>query len=124
MKFEEITEQIIGAAFEVHKELGYGFLEKVYQRPLQVELKIRGIESELDSPIKVTFKEFVVGDYVADLIVGDKVLVELKVAPEYNPKDEPQLLNELKATSIEVGLLINFGKTKLASSALSINHLC
>jgi len=124
MKFEEITEQIIGAAFEVHKELGYGFLEKVYQRPLQVELKIRGIESELDSPIKVTFKEFVVGDYVADLIVGDKVLVELKVAPEYNSKDEPQLLNELKATSIEVGLLINFGKTKLASSALSINHLC
>ena len=113
MKFEEITEQIIGAAFKVHKELGYGFLEKVYQRPLQVELKIRGIESELDSPIKVTFKEFVVGDYVADLIVGDKVLVELKVAPEYNPKDEPQLLNELKATSIEVGLLINFGKNKV-----------
>jgi len=114
MKYEEITEQIIGAAFEVHKHLGYGFLEKVYQRALQVELKLRGISSELEKPIKVTFKEYVVGDYFADLLVEDNVLVELKVAPEYNQKDEPQLLNELKATHIEVGLLINFGREKLA----------
>jgi len=110
---EKITESIIGSAFEVYNTLGYGFLEKVYQRALQVELLQRGHAAELESAIKVKFKDIVVGDYAADLLVDKKVIVELKVAKKYNPKDEPQLLNELKATEMKVGLLINFGQEKL-----------
>jgi GxxExxY protein len=109
----EITEQIIGAAFEVYRVLGYGFLEKVYQRALQVELQLRGLKAELESKIKVRYKDATVGDYQADLFVQDSVIVELKVARDYQPADEPQLLNELKATGIQVGLLINFGRTKV-----------
>lgn len=110
---EEITEAIIGAAFEVHNVLGYGFLEKVYQKALQVELIHRGHTAEIEHPINVNYKGAIVGEYAADLIVDSKVIVELKVAKEYNPQDEPQLLNELKATGIKVGLLINFGKEKV-----------
>ncbi|MFQ5604147.1 MAG: GxxExxY protein [bacterium] len=113
LEFEDITEAIIGAAFEVYNILGYGFLEKVYQKALQVELLRRGHSAELEHAIKVKFKGVIVGDYEADLFVDGKVLVEIKVAKKYNPKDEPQLLNELKATKIRVGLLINFGKQKL-----------
>ncbi len=96
MIFEEITEAIIGATFEVHNELGYGFLEKVYQKALQVELLQRGHSAILEHPIKVKFKGAVVGKYEADLFADDKILVELKIAKEYNPNDEPQLLNELQ----------------------------
>lgn len=113
MKHKEITEKIIGSAFEVYNVLGYGFLEKVYQKALQVELISRGSKAELEKPIQVTFKKHIVGDYYADLLVEEKVLVELKVAEEYHSKDEAQLLNELKATDIEVGVLINFGKEKV-----------
>ena len=109
----EITEQIVGAAFEVHSILGYGFLERVYQRAMQVELNARGVKSDLESKITVRFKGEVVGDYEADLLVEDRVIVELKVAKEYQSADEAQLLNELKATGIKVGLLINFGRTKV-----------
>ena len=109
---KELTEQIIGAAFEVYRHLGYGFLEKVYQRAMKVELESRGFRAEIESKIKVLYKGIVVGDYQADLFVNETVIVELKVAKEYQPADEPQLLNELKATGIKVGLLINFGRTK------------
>src|SRR3954463_6361905 len=109
----ELTEQIIGAAFEVHSVLGYGFLEKVYQRAMQVELIARGLKVETEAKIQVTYKGVIVGDYQADLQVGDQVIVELKVAKEYQSADEAQLLNELKATGIRVGLLINFGRTKV-----------
>lgn len=109
---EDITKEIIGAAFEVHNELGYGFLDKVYQNAMLVALKLRGITAESEKLIKVYFKEHVIGDYKADLTVDD-VLVELKVAPQYNSKDEPQLLNELAATKAPVGLLINFGREKV-----------
>jgi GxxExxY protein len=109
----DVTEQIIGAAFEVHRELGYGFLEKVYQRAMQAELNRRGIRAEIEHKIKVNYKGTIVGDYQADLLVADVVIVELKVAKNYNNEDEPQLLNELKATGIKVGLLINFGRTKV-----------
>jgi GxxExxY protein len=112
-KYAKISEAIIGAAFEVYNELGYGFLEKVYQKALQVELLKRGYSAELETAIKVKYKDVIVGEFAADLLVEDKVIVELKVAQKYNSKDEPQLLNELKATGIEVGLLINFGKEKV-----------
>ena len=93
--------------------LGYGFLEKVYQRAMQVELKHRGLTAELDRKIKVHYKGEVVGDYQADLFVASCVMVEIKVAKSYNAEDEPQLLNELKATGIKVGMLINFGRTQV-----------
>ncbi len=110
LEHKEITEQVIGAAFEVYRVLGYGFLERVYQRAMQVELCQRGLRAETESPIEVRYKGTVVGDYRADLFVERLVIVELKVAKTYTPEDEPQLLNELKATGIKVGLLINFGR--------------
>lgn len=110
---QPVTEQLIGAAFEVHNVLGYGFLEKVYQRAMQVELQQRGIEVELEPKIQVQFKGVVVGDYAADLLVVDKILVELKTDPEYQPLHEAQLLNELRGTGIRVGYLINFGRERV-----------
>jgi GxxExxY protein len=110
---KEITEQIIGAAFEVYKHLGYGFLEKVYQNAMKVELELRGFTAELERKIRVAYKGNVVGSYEADLLVNEVVIVEIKVARDYHTEDEPQLLNELKATGMKVGLLINFGRTKV-----------
>ncbi len=109
---KDITEQIIGAAFEVHRELGYGFLEKVYQRAMRIELELRGLSAEIEAEIVVRYKGQVVGDYRADILVNGCVLVELKVAPALDSRDEAQLLNELKATGIKVGLLINFGRQR------------
>ena len=109
----EITEQIIGAAFEIYKHLGYGFLESVYRKAMLVELALRGLKAVDEEPIQVTYKGAAVGRFEADLFVENCVIVELKVAKEYQPLDEPQLLNELKATGIRVGLLINFGKLKV-----------
>ncbi len=109
----EVTQKIIGAAFEVYKQLGYGFLERVYQRAMQVELLRRGATAEIERRIQVQYRGVVVGDYDADLIVDGCVIVEIKIAPEYDKRDEAQLLNELKATGIKVGLLLNFGRTKV-----------
>ena len=106
----ETTSHIIGAAFEVHNTLGYGFLEKVYQRAMQVELIKRGSQAELEVPIKVLYKSALVGEYYADLLVDGSVMVEIKVAKCYNREDEAQLLNELKATAVKVGMLVNFGR--------------
>jgi len=110
---EEITQKIIGAAFEVHDQLGYGFLERVYQRALQVELLRRGATAEIEKRIQVRYKGVVVGDYDADILVDGCVVVEIKVAPQYDKRDEAQLLNELKATGLKVGMLLNFGRAKL-----------
>ncbi|MCX6997714.1 MAG: GxxExxY protein [Kiritimatiellaeota bacterium] len=113
LEHAEITEQIIGSAFEVYRVLGYGFLEKVYQRAMQVELQLRGLKAELEPQLKIHFKGILVGDYAADLLVEEVVMVELKVAATYNSIDEAQLLNELKGTGIKVGMLINFGRSKV-----------
>ena len=110
---KELTEQIIGSAFEVYNHLGHGYLEKVYQKALQVELLRHGIMAELERRLTVRYKGVVVGDYDADLVVADAVLVELKVAPQYDKRDEAQLLNELKTSGIKLGLLINFGRSKV-----------
>jgi GxxExxY protein len=113
LQHADITEKIIGAAFEVYGVLGYGFLESVYQKAMQVELQRLGFKCEIECPIKVKYKDVIVGDFRADLFVNEVVIVELKTAKNYNAEDEPQLLNELKATGIKVGLLINFGRTKV-----------
>src|SRR5208282_1672962 len=91
----EITEQVIGAAFEVHGVLGYGFLEKVYENALLAELCKRGLKAETQKSTKVKYKDVIVGDYVADLVVEDKVIVELKTEETYNKVHEAQLLNYL-----------------------------
>src|SRR5690242_6696956 len=100
---KETTEAIIGATFEVSNQLGYGFLE------LQVELLRRGATAEIEKRIQVQWKGVVVGDYDADLIVDNCVAVEIKLLPQYDKRDEAQLLNELKATGLKVGVLLNFG---------------
>ena len=110
--YKEITEQIIGAAFEVYKVLGYGFLEKVYHKALVVELKLRRLPIEEEYAIKVIYKNEIVDEYYADIFVERKVIVEIKVDDKYNSQHEAQLLNYLKATGIKIGLLINFGKSK------------
>ena len=109
----DITEKVIGVAFEVHGQLGYGFLERVYERSMQVELIRRGSSAEIEKRVQVRYKEVVVGDYDSDLIVDGCVLVELKVNPQYDRRDEAQLLNVLKATGLKVGLLVNFGRPKV-----------
>ncbi len=111
--YEDITKGVIGAAFEVYNVLGYGFLEKVYQRAMQVELGAHGFQAEIEEEIHVIYKGVEVGFYKADLWVNKCVIVELKVAKSYVEGDEPQLLNELKGTGVKVGLLINFGRTKV-----------
>ena len=108
-----VTEKFIGAAFAVYKVLGYGFLESVYQKAMQVELHRHGLRCEIEQSIRVNYKDVIVGEFRADLFVEDAVMVELKTAKIYNPEDEPQLLNELKATGVKVGLLINFGRMKV-----------
>ncbi|MFZ4395612.1 MAG: GxxExxY protein [Kiritimatiellia bacterium] len=108
---KEITEQVIGAAYEVYKILGYGFLEKVYQRAMVVELQKRGLKVVTEAPADVFFKDVRVGEYFADLLVEGNVVVELKVAGELNSADLAQMINELHAIRKEVGLLINFGRT-------------
>ncbi len=110
---QEITEQIIGSAFEVYNVLGYGFLEKVYQKAMQAELISRGLHVAIEHEIVVHYKNIQVGCYKADLFVNESVIVEIKIAKSYAADDEPQLLNELRATGIKVGLLINFGRTKV-----------
>jgi len=110
--YKEITHEIIGGAFEVWKILGYGFLEKVYENSLVVELGLRHLTVEQQVGIDVAYKGTNVGQYTTDLAVNRKVIVELKADKEYNSKHEAQLLNYLKATGFKVGLLINFGEKK------------
>ena len=112
LEHRDITEQIIGASFEVFRGLGYGFLERVYQQAMKVELELRGLKAEIEADIQVQYKNHVVGNYRADIVVNGCILVELKVSPAIDSRDEAQLLNELKATGIKIGLLLNFGKQK------------
>ena len=110
-KHSDITKEIIGAAYEVHNTLGSGFLEKVYQNALMVELKLRKIGAESEKPITVQYRGEMVGNYIADIVVEDKIIVEVKAIKALSEIHEVQLVNYLTATGIEVGLLLNFGKS-------------
>ena len=112
MEINDITYSINGAVFEVNKILGPGFLEKVYENALLIELKNRGLKTESQVPITVLYKDNVVGEYLADLLVEDKVVVELKTVENLDKNHEAQLLNYLKATGLHVGLLVNFKNKK------------
>jgi GxxExxY protein len=109
MKHQDLTSKIIECAFTVHKTLGFGFLENVYQNALLIELSKSGLKTEREKRIQVRYDGQIVGDYVADIVVEDKVILELKSNKETHPAHEAQLVNYLKATGIEVGLLVNFG---------------
>jgi GxxExxY protein len=105
-----ITDSILKAYFDVYNQLGYGFLEKVYQNAMYFELKSLGYKVEAQKPIKVYFKNQLIGEYYADLLIEDKVIVELKACELLMNVHSAQLMNYLKATEIEVGLLLNFGE--------------
>ena len=109
-KHSDITEKIIGAAYKIYNTLGFGFLEKVYENALAIELKQMEFEVKQQEPIDVFYEGNIVGEYVADIIVAGKVVVEIKAVKELGKIHEVQLVNYLKASKIEVGLLINFGK--------------
>ena len=109
MKHEDVTEAIIGAFFEVYNSFGYGFLEKVYENALCVEFKQRGLSFVQQLPINVEYRGQVVGEYFADLVVEGAVIVEVKAVRSLAVEHGAQLLNYLKATDCEVGLILNFG---------------
>lgn len=109
----EITEAVIGCAFEVIKELGAGFLESVYEKALLLALTQKGLSAVSQQPLSVLFRGENVGEFFADIVVEQKVLVELKAVKSLIPEHQAQLINYLNASGIEVGLLINFGSPKL-----------
>lgn len=110
LKHEELTSKILEAFFKrVYRRLGYGFLEKVYENAMVLELRQMGLTVEAQKKIEVYYNGEIVGEYFADLVVEDKVIVELKAARSLAEEHEAQLLNYLRATPHEVGLLLNFG---------------
>lgn len=108
--YKEETDEIIEAFYEVYNTLGYGFLERVYQNALYQELKRRGFDCKAQYPIKVFFKGQEVGEYYADVLVNECIILELKAVDTLCKEHELQLINYLKATDMEVGLLLNFGE--------------
>ncbi len=110
---QDLTQKILEASFAVHNALGAGFLEKVYSNALLLELRAMGISCESEVGFKVRYKNVIVGDYCADLVVERRVLVELKACTRLESVHEAQILNYLKASGIRVGLLMNFGKPRL-----------
>jgi len=109
----ELTEKILGAAFKVQNTLGAGFLEKVYENALSIELRKCGLAVESQKPFPVKYEGTVVGDYQADLVISAKVVVECKAVNNLDHVHEAQLMNYLKASGLRVGLLINFARPKL-----------
>lgn len=113
MEDQELTRQIIGCAYAVYNQLGSGFLESVYQRCLLIELQKIGLTAQIEAPVRVHYDGQIVGEFRADLIVQDRVIVELKAIETLSKAHEVQVVNYLRATGIEVGLLINFGPTEV-----------
>ncbi len=113
MLYKELTGKILEASFEVANEMGIGFLESVYQKSLAISLKQKGLKVEWEVPLKVKFRGSIVGEFYADILVEDKIIVELKTVKNFVNEHFAQIINYLKATGFEVGLIINFGNSKL-----------
>ncbi|MEM7369553.1 MAG: GxxExxY protein [Bacteroidota bacterium] len=111
MKNESLTYRIIGAAHQVHNTLGSGFLEKVYENALLIELEKRGLKAQQQYPVSVYYEDQKVGDYYADLLVEEQIVIELKAVEHLIDIHEVQLVNYLKGTGLDIGLLINFGSS-------------
>jgi GxxExxY protein len=124
MKLDDITYAIRGAVFEVNKLLGHGFLEKVYENALITELLLKGLKAENQVPLKVFYKDNMVGEYFADIIVENQVIVELKAVERIKKVHQAQLLNYLKATGIKVGLLVNmrYPKAEIKRMVLDLSE--
>ena len=110
MLHQELTQVVISCFYDVYNIMGYGFLEKIYENCMMIELRRRGLKCVQQFPIDVLFTGEVVGDFYADIIVNDLVILELKAAKSICEEHEVQLINYLRATNFEVGLLLNFGK--------------
>ena len=119
---QELIDIILTQFYRIYNDLGYGFLERVYQNALYFALVEQGLKCEAEKPIKVYHDGHVVGDYRADLLVENCVILELKACEELNPAHEAQLINYLKATEIEVGYLLNFGKKAKFSRKVYSNN--
>ena len=113
MEYEELTEEIIGCAYKVYSRMGFGFLESVYEKCLLIELSKAGLSADSQKPITVFYDGEIVGDFVADIIVDDTIILELKSVRRIAKAHEIQLVNYLVATGKPVGLLINFGEHKV-----------
>ena len=111
--YEDITNKILAACFEVSKELGVGFLESVYQNAVIIALKEKGINTKREFPLEVSFHEQIVGQYYVDILVEDKIILELKAVNTLTDIHKAQVINYLKATGKDVGMLVNFGNPKL-----------
>ncbi len=118
----ELSQRVIGCAFEVSNTLGAGFLESVYEKALCVELAKKGIAFDSQKPVVVKYKDVLVGDYITDIIVEDSLLLELKAVSVMPAVYKAQLMNYLKATGLSFGLLLNFGTPKLGIKRMVWNH--
>ena len=112
-RLNEISEKIIGCAFHVHNILGCGFLEKVYENALVLELRKAGLKIIQQAPIKVYYENETVGDYIADILVEGEIIIEIKAVKYIDEIHEAQLINYLKATGLKLGLILNFCRPKL-----------
>ena len=121
MLYETVTDKILKAYYQVYNTLGYGFLEKVYHNAMLIELRKHGLQVQSNVPAKVYYDEQKVGDYFADIIVENAIIIELKAKEALHEEHEYQLINYLKATEIEVGLLLNFGKKPEFRRKISTN---
>ncbi len=108
--YSDITDKIISCAYEVYNQLGFGFSEKVYENAMMIKLEQKGLRALQQAPINVFFDGRLVGEYFADILVDDKIIIELKSVATLSKAHEVQLVNYLKATGLKVGLLINFGE--------------
>ena len=113
MQHKELTEKIIAAAYNVYNKMGFGFLESVYEKCLLIELKKAGLQAEFQKPITVKYENEVVGEFKADVIVEDTVILELKSVRQITQAHEVQLVNYLVATGRPIGLILNFGEQKV-----------
>jgi len=113
MEYEEVTEKIIGCAYRVYNKMGFGFLESVYEKCLLIEMQKTGLKTESQKPITVSYENEIVGEFVADIIVNNAIIVELKSVKQIVKAHEVQLVNYLVATGKPVGLIINFGERKV-----------
>ncbi|MFQ5786475.1 MAG: GxxExxY protein [Thermodesulfobacteriota bacterium] len=118
--YKKLSFKIIGLAMEVHSKLGYGFMEKVYENALMLLFKREGIDSKQQVPIKAYFEGEIVGDYIADILVYEKIILEIKALDEIIDIHRAQALNYLKATNLRLAIILNFGKKKLQYERLII----
>ena len=113
MDYQNITQKIIGCAYRVYNKMGFGFLESVYEKCMLIELNKQQLTIESQKPLKVFYEQYLVGEYVADIVVNDTIIVELKSVKQIVRAHEIQLVNYLVATGKPVGLLLNFGEKRV-----------